>query len=121
MENRRKYKRVKVKDGSFATQSNIGEIIDISINGLAFRYVDRGGGGGGIVDSPGSGILFGSAELFLDNLPYKVISDHVIGRGASVMRRCGVQFEKLTPEQLAQIEYYIMINIEISKGGKYSA
>ena len=41
---RRKHKRFNAFSGVFAVNSHFGLIVDISMGGLSFRYVDRGYG-----------------------------------------------------------------------------
>jgi len=105
---RRKHKRYRAKSGTCALNSRVGEIIDISLGGLAFRYVDRGEWD----DMPPSdlGILFGNGDLCLEDIPLKVISDCAINDGINITRRCGVQFGELTKKQLEQLEYFIWAN-----------
>jgi len=105
---RRKHKRYRARSGTCALNSRVGEIIDISRGGLAFRYVDRGDW----KDMPPSdlGILFGNGELCLEDVPLKVISDCAINDGINITRRCGVQFKELTEKQLEQLEYFIWAN-----------
>lgn len=96
-----------MKSGSIAFSDKSGEIIDISMGGLAFSYVDRDDWS---FESCDRGMLLGEKELCLDDIPLKVISDCAINSGLSIIRRCGVKFEKLTPKQLAQLEYFIWAN-----------
>ncbi len=104
---RRQHKRYSVKSCSFSAKSKFGEIVDISIGGLAFTYIDRGEWK---KESLELGVLFGNDELCLSDIPFKIISDCAIGSGLSMIRRCGIQFEALTPAQISQLEYFIWIN-----------
>lgn len=109
---RRKHLRYKVKECAFSSRKNLGEIIDISMGGLSFRYVDTGLSQSSPPDIiNGSSVLFGNDDLCIHDLPYKIISDHAIGAGLSPVRRCGVQFEKLTAKQIAQLEQFILANM----------
>ena len=104
---RRQHQRHQVKSGSISFKDKSGEIIDISMGGLAFSYVDRDDWS---LESFDRGMLLGEKELCLEEVPLKVISDCAINSGLSIIRRCGVKFEKLTPKQLAQLEYFIWAN-----------
>jgi len=104
---RRAHKRYQVKDCAIGTQSKFGEIVDISIGGLAFTYIDRGEWK---KESLELGILFGNDDLCLNEIPFKIISDCAIGAGVSMLRRCGVQFGALTKAQISQLEYFIWVN-----------
>jgi hypothetical protein len=104
---RRQHQRHQVKSGSITINNKSGEIIDISMGGLAFSYLDRHDWS---YESFDRGMLLGEMELCLEDIPLKVISDCAINSGLSIIRRCGVKFEKLTPKQLAQLEYFIWAN-----------
>ena len=109
---RRKHERYKAKSGTCTVEPKAGEIIDISMGGLAFSYVDRGDWTDESLDT---GMLFGEEDLCLEDLPLKIISDCAINSGLSIIRRCGVKFEELTPKQLSQLEYFIWANTEAKK------
>ncbi|MEJ2033605.1 MAG: PilZ domain-containing protein [Deltaproteobacteria bacterium] len=76
---RRKYRRFKVRHPAFVvfnTQpTRLGEILDISMSGLSFRYM---------VDSEEVvnqsrelDILFGDDDFYLDKLPFSTVSDRL--------------------------------------------
>ena len=113
---RRTHERLKAKSGTCSVESKIeskaGEIIDISMGGLAFSYVDRGDWSDESFDQ---GMLFGENDLCLEDLPLKIISDCAINSGLSIIRRCGVKFGELTPKQISQLEYFIWANTEEKK------
>ena len=113
---RRKHKRYKVKQGSCAVKAKTesapakaGEIIDISMGGLAFSYMEDGEWSDESFDR---GMLLGEKDLCIEDIPLKVISDCAINTGITITRRCGVQFGKLTPSQISQLEYYIWTNTD---------
>jgi c-di-GMP-binding flagellar brake protein YcgR len=109
---RRKHLRYQIKECTFSAKMHLGEIIDISMGGLSFRYVDTGLSHSNPPDIiNGSSVLFGNDDLCLHDLPYKIISAHAIGTGLSPVRRCGVQFEKLSAKQIAQLEQFILANM----------
>ncbi len=109
---RRKHERYKAKSGTCTVESKAGEIIDISMGGLAFSYVDRGDWTDESLDT---GMLFGEDDLCVEDLPLKIISDCAINSGLSIIRRCGVKFGELTPKQLSQLEYFIWANTPAKK------
>ena len=109
---RRQHKRFKVKSGTFKAKSISGEIVDISMGGLAFSYIDDGNW---TDESFDCGMLWGEKDLRLEDIPFKIISDCAINDGLSMTRRCGVKFEKLTPRQVAKLEYYIWTNTDATK------
>lgn len=109
---RRKHQRFQVQDGAFAILSpdfcNWGQIIDISRGGLAFRYT-------GSEQLPNAsfdlGISSAKVGFYLGKVPFKVIWDFEIANEVdynfTTIRRCGVEFGKLTPHQISQLEYFI--------------
>ena len=109
MPERRQHQRFKVKSGTFKSESRSGDIVDISMGGLAFSYIDSGNW---TDESFDCGMLMGEKDLCLEEIPLKIISDCAINSGFSITRRCGVKFEKLTPKQLAQLEYFIWANTD---------
>ena len=109
---RRKHIRYRAKEGALAAVRpqyvKIGQIIDISRGGLAFRYT--------VTDSQGNESheldIFLIGEVFhLNRVPFKIISDLRINKKSSPsslrMRRCGVQFGELTQNQIHELEYFI--------------
>ena len=108
----RRHQRYPVKAATISTGEKSGEIIDISIGGLAFSYLEREDWTDGSFDH---GMLLGEEDLRIDDIQLKVISDCAINSGFSVVRRCGVKFEQLTAKQLAQLEYFIWANTRASE------
>lgn len=107
LEERRLHPRHPVKTGTIIANNRTAEIIDISMGGLAFSYLEREDWDGVTFDR---GMLLGENDLCIEDLPLKIISDCAINSGISIIRRCGVQFEKLTAKQMAQLEYFIWTN-----------
>jgi len=109
---RRKHKRFLAQDGAFVELRDhggkIGEIIDVSQGGLAFRYIDIG-------DRPKRSleldILLKHAGFRLEKLPAETVSDVEITKtfhqGITRIRRQGVQFGRLTKSQKTRLEYFI--------------
>ncbi|MEN8135297.1 MAG: PilZ domain-containing protein [Thermodesulfobacteriota bacterium] len=106
---RRKHQRFKAKSGTFKSESKSGDIVDISMGGLSFSYLE---GDNWTDESFDCEMLMGEKDLCLEEIPLKIISDCAINRGLSITRRCGVKFEKLTPKQMAQLEYFIWANTD---------
>jgi hypothetical protein len=101
-----------VKDGVIALDAVYGEIIDMSFGGLSFRYTAYDD----MTTEPAEfGIIFGGEELFFDNLPLTNVSDIVIsdivideeGDGAGEVRRRGMAFGNLVPEQVVTLARFI--------------
>ena len=108
---RRKRKRFQVPKGVFVGVgphfTKVGQLIDLSTDGLAFRYVGN--------SKPSSGsyadICMLEGDLFLAELPIKIVSDVEIVEkapwGSVTARRCCVKFRKLTLRQKAELERFI--------------
>jgi hypothetical protein len=109
---RRQHKRFKARSGTFKSETVEGEIIDISMGGFAFSYAENDDWTNESFDI---GMLLGEKDLCIEDVPLKIISDCAINRGLSITRRCGVKFGKLTPKQVAQLEYYIWANTDATE------
>lgn len=109
---RRQQPRFKVADGVFAAIVNhtgkLGQIRDISKSGLAFRYIDHGNAAG---ESNELKIIIGSGGVYLDKLPFTKVTDFEIKNENSFsflkMRQIGLEFGKLTKQQLRRLEHFI--------------
>ena len=109
---RRLQKRFKVEEGAFAAlvdqESRLGQIKDISLRGLSFRYIDSHEK---LENASELKIILGKRGLYLDNVPFKKISDFEIEsefRFSTVkMRQIGLEFEVLTAEQKRQLQRFI--------------
>ena len=112
LEERRQQKRFIAEEGAFAAlvdqESRLGQIKDISLRGLSFRYIDTD-------EKPGDAdelkIILGSRGLYLDNVPFKKISDFEIKndyRFSTIkMRQIGLEFGELTPGQRNRLNQFI--------------
>jgi hypothetical protein len=110
---RRKHKRYKVKDVSFAVRSNLPEeelvqIVDISKGGLAFDYYLAPGQ---LDPSMEIDIILADNELHIDNLSITPVSDFSVENSETSSgvnrRRRGLQFASLTVDQLSKLEFFI--------------
>ena len=109
---RRSHKRFRVKDGAFAAlmpdSAKLGQILDVGEGGLSFLYIDTGEAANGSTELY---IYVVDKEFYLSKLPFKVVSDvrvpNKIPINPVVMRRQGVQFGELTPEQNLSLHSFI--------------
>jgi hypothetical protein len=109
---RRLQKRFKAEDGAFAAlvdqESRLGQIKDISLRGLSFRYIDSQEK---LENASELKIILGKRGLFLDKVPFKKISDFEIESEFSFstvkMRQIGLEFGVLTAEQRLQLRRFI--------------
>jgi hypothetical protein len=109
---RRQQKRFKAAEGAFAAlvdqESRLGQIKDISLRGLSFRYIDSHEK---LENARELKIILGNRGLYLDKVPFKKISDFEIESEFSFsmvkMRQIGLEFGVLTAEQKLQLERFI--------------
>ena len=109
---RRQQKRFIAEEGAFAAlvdqESRLGQIKDISMQGLSFRYID---GHEELDNADELRIILGNQGLYLDRVPFVKISDFEIESEFSFstikMRQIGLQFRELTAEQKMQLERFI--------------
>jgi hypothetical protein len=117
---RRRDERFPAPQGLFAALTGrhlkLGTIIDINTIGLALRYVDREKLLGGTYWMD---IYMSGSHFHLGQIPVETISDLELVHGRPywpiAIRRCGVQFEKLTPTQKSKLQSLIQ-NHTIGKG-----
>lgn len=135
MINRRKHKRYRAKSGTFALLRStsielnkirdmsmgqigfaviksrpikMGQIINISKNGLAFDYIERQSK---TIEVFKLDILFAEDAYFLGKVLFRPIFDYAIDAeipfNSFIIRRCGVQFGELTSQQESKLEYFV--------------
>jgi hypothetical protein len=109
---RRKHARFRVpKDACVAIRSDclrFAQIERVSMKGLEFCYVADNGP----VSEPFElDIFLAGSAFYLYKVPFKTISDYETSNDTPFpwlpMRRCGVQFGELTPNQKNMLEYFI--------------
>lgn len=90
---RRKSKRYKAADGAYAAISpkshKLGQIIDISMGGLAFKYIDTNNGdikNDNIENKNDSeeSIFLSSMGFYVGDIPFKTISDEEVTSAPSL-------------------------------------
>ncbi len=109
---RRKYTRFRTRNGALielrSQRGKLGEIIDISKGGLAFRYIDIGDRPKGSFELD---ISLKETGFRLEKVPAKTISDFRTTKyfpfSSTKTRRQGVQFGELTQKQISQLEHFI--------------
>ena len=116
----REHKRYQVPTNSYISlgsdQPVLGQIIDISMGGMAFRYM----GSEELPEESHLDIYLTENDLCLSKIPFKTVSDQEIPNtvlcktvdrippSCTTMRRTGLQFGELTPDQRAQLESCIL-------------
>lgn len=113
MNERRKESRYRVCDGTFAIDVNepgrLGEIIDISRSGVAFRYMS---GPNNFQPATSLNIFSSTHSLFLNQLPFETVSDFPMPghpTSAIIMRRSSGKFT-LSSEQQEQLDSFIALH-----------
>ena len=109
---RRNNTRFRVPEGTFAkvkgSANKVGQMIDISKGGLAFRYIDIG-------ERPNRSfeldMIVKNNGFHLGNVPLITTSDLEADKefafSSIPMRRSGGQFGELMDSQISQLEYFI--------------
>ena len=108
---RRQHKRFQSPKGVFIGvgphDAEVGRLRNISMDGLAFRYLGiEKELSGSYVD-----IFMTSGDFYLGKIPIKIISDvRVVSTTSSdafTLRECWVKFKDLTPQQKAKLKEFI--------------
>lgn len=110
----RKYKRFYVQNGTYAMlkykPAVMGQIINMSKDGLAIRYAD---GEQQLCDSNVLDIFMTENSFYIEKLQVKTVSDREVtdkhSSDSNKARERGVQFDRLNPIQLFQL-YYLLQN-----------
>jgi hypothetical protein len=91
--------------------TRLGQLVDISKNGVALHCFDIGVRTDRLFDSSELSLFIGEGSLYLNNLPVKII--HSFGKAdllpydSAAARRLFVKFEELTFDQKSQLKYFI--------------
>ena len=122
---RRKHKRFKVKDLAFAKLwskhekdyvQDMGQLLDISIEGLSLRCSVKTEKSD---EHYGLGIFLSGNVFSVDKIPFKIISDVEVESDSTfsnrTVRRFGIQFGELTPQQADKLDYFFL-NHPINNG-----
>jgi hypothetical protein len=109
---RRKHKRYKAAQGAYAVlgpeTSKLGQIKDISMGGLAFKYLadEARPNGAGELD-----IIIRQSSFCVKKIPIQTVSDFELARENAFstvrLRQQGVQFGKLSSDQTSQLEFFL--------------
>lgn len=116
---RRKNKRYKAVEGAYAAISpnshKLGQIIDISMGGLSFKYIDTSNDEMDNGVAPEESIFLSSMGYYVGDLPFKTVSDYEVTNAPSFssmkVRKRHVQFTDLSFKQLFDLDYYLRNNV----------
>ncbi|MFZ5760836.1 MAG: PilZ domain-containing protein [Thermodesulfobacteriota bacterium] len=111
--NRRRFPRFSPKKEMYVLHYNFGKVIDISMGGILFNYVDKE-----YLNEPppARGILFGYNDHYMDEIPFTVVSDQTISKSTNskpVIKQRRILFGDLTSGQVQQLERFILDNAYI--------
>lgn len=116
---RRKNKRYKAVEGAYAAISpnshKLGQIIDISMGGLSFKYIDTSDDGRDKDTADEETIFLSSMGYYVGDLSFKTVSDYEVTNAPSFssmkVRKRHLQFTDLTFKQLFDLDYYLRNNV----------
>ena len=107
-----KQKRFKAQKDTYIIlvndSTNLGQIINISKDGLAFSYIGKEEQ---IIGWYKGDIFLSSKRFYLKEVPFKAISDFYIDTKTPysrvLMKQCGGQFGELTNQQRSRLDHFI--------------
>ena len=107
-EERRQHQRFKVPEKTLAITPNIiGQIIDISAGGCELKYIDNNGQ---LEQEGAMDILMNDKGFYMEQVPIVMAwQDRPQSSALStiIVRKIGVRFAELSPEQKERIDYFI--------------
>ena len=111
---KRAHTRFQAKDLTFVklcskSDVDIGQMLDISRGGLSLRYfIDSEK----TQDYSKSGIFLSGGDFIIDQIPFRTVSDTILNSSPPfsiiTLRRFSVQFEKIPPDQMAKLDYFLL-------------
>ena len=116
---RRKNKRYKAVEGAYAVISpnsnKIGQIIDISMSGLCFKYINTENKSEEYINRNEESIFLSSIKYYVGDIPFQTIADYEITDTPSFssmkVRKRHVKFTDLTFKQLFDLDHYLKHNV----------
>lgn len=116
---RRKNKRYKAVEGAYAAISpnsnKIGQIIDISMGGLCFKYINTENESEEPAHRNQESIFLSSMGYYVGDLPFQTIADYEMTDTPSFssmkVRKRHVKFTDLTFKQLFDLDHYLKNNV----------
>jgi hypothetical protein len=114
---RRKNKRYRAKDGAYAAISphsrRLGQIIDISMGGLSFKYIENNDAHEQ-EKKPELSLFLSSLGYYVGDLPFQTIEDCEMTNYPSFssmkLRKRRVKFTELSFKQLFDLDFYLRNN-----------
>jgi hypothetical protein len=104
-------KNMSVDGNAYVARAKYCQIINISNDGLAFRYIDRNGESNEPFEIDVLFIQDSICFTYLRNVPFKIVwTSHEASKNSSSNLRTkllGVQFGKMMPNQISQLDRFI--------------
>lgn len=108
---RRNQERFRLENDTFvvlkSNKTRVGSLKEMNIEGLSFHYVGKEEP---LMEPAELSIFSPDNDFYLFMVPCQITSDLKLYKNHPspiTMRRCGVQFGELTPQQVSQLEYFI--------------
>lgn len=109
----RKHTRFLAKELSFVKlvsghEENVGQLMDISRSGLSIRYFTTADV---LQDFSALSIFSSDGDYNSGKIPIKIVSDIERDKspsGKQTLRRYGIQFDELTPEQIDELDDFLL-------------
>ncbi len=113
---RRTNKRHKAIEGAYASISpnsqKLGQIIDISMSGVCFKYIDTSNDGTQQEDS----IFLCTDGYYTGDLPIKIVGDYAVTNEPSFssmkVKKMHIQFTDFSVKQLFDLDYFLRNFVE---------
>jgi len=106
---RRAYRRFYIEGLALNSDASVcAHMIDVGMGGMAFRYVDDNSSWSTKQDEQGT---ISGQNFYLENIPLITVAESELYNGIYTIRRHGVKFGTLTPEQRNKIEKLIMDHV----------
>ena len=117
---RRKNKRYKAIEGAYASISpnsqKLGQIIDISMGGVCFKYIDTSNDGQNDGTQQEDSIFLSTVGYYIGDLPIKIVGDYAVTNAPSFssmkVKKMHIQFTDLSVKQLFDLDYFLRDFVE---------
>lgn len=104
---RRAHRRFYVEGFALNSDASVcAHLVDIGLGGMAVRFVESTAWSSK-EEEPG---VISGQNFHLDNIPLITVSESELNNGLYAIKRCGIKFGNLTPDQQYTIENIILEN-----------
>ena len=117
---RRKNKRYKAIEGAYASISpnsqKLGQIIDISMGGVCFKYIDTSNDGQNDGAQQEDSIFLSTVGCYIGGLPIKLVGDYAVTNDPSFssmkVKKMHIQFTDFSVKQFFDLDYFLRNFVE---------